>query len=77
MQNGVSCLPRVSLDSRPHEVGDELPLKDQESLRAPDVIFCDSIALPEVKKSKAGHYRLVARASLEYLASALAFFQHS
>lgn len=54
-----------------------LPLKDQESLRAPDVIFCDSIALSEVKKSKAVHYRLVAPASLEYLASALASFQHS
>jgi DNA-binding transcriptional regulator YhcF (GntR family) len=54
-----------------------LPLKDQAALRGVDVIFCDSIALAQVKSSKAVHYRLVAPASLEYLASALESFQHA
>lgn len=54
-----------------------LPLKDPDSLRGADMIFCDSIALAQVQNSKAVHYRLVASASLEYLASALDSFQPS
>jgi GntR family transcriptional regulator len=54
-----------------------LPLKDLSALRGADVIFCDSIALAQVKSPRAVHYRLVAPASLEYLASALESFQHS
>ncbi len=52
-----------------------LPLDDPDTLNGFDVIFCDSIALAEVKNPKAVPYRLVAPASLEYLAGVLESFQ--
>ena len=54
-----------------------LPLEDPSALSGLDVVFCDSIALAEVKNPKAVHYRLVAPASLEYLAGVLESFQLS
>jgi DNA-binding transcriptional regulator YhcF (GntR family) len=48
-----------------------LPLDNPRALRAADLIFCDSVALGQVRSSKAVHYRLVATASLDYLASAM------
>jgi DNA-binding transcriptional regulator YhcF (GntR family) len=54
-----------------------LPLDDSNALNGFDVIFCDSIALAEVKNPRAVHYRLVAPASLEYLAGVLESFQPS
>jgi len=52
------------------------PLEDAAALRGMDVIFCDSIAFGQVKSPKAIHYRLIAPASLDYLASAVASFEH-
>ena len=54
-----------------------LPQDDLGVLRGADVIFCDSVAIRQVKNRKAVHYNLVAPASLEYLASAAAAFHHA
>jgi GntR family transcriptional regulator len=51
-----------------------LPLESTEALRGADIIFCDSIALREVKDRKAVHYRLVAPESLRHLANAVRSF---
>ena len=53
-----------------------LPLENAGVLRGADVILCDSVAIKEVKSPKAVHYRVVAPASLEYLASASASYKH-
>jgi DNA-binding transcriptional regulator YhcF (GntR family) len=54
-----------------------LPLEDPGALRGADVVFCDSIAMQQVRSAKAVHYRLVAPASLEYLKSAMESFQRA
>ena len=51
-----------------------LPLANSNDLRAADLIFCDSLARRSVKFRNCIHYRLVAPASLEYLASAFASY---
>ncbi len=48
-----------------------LPLPDPKALAAIDVVFADFIALRQIKSRKVIPYRLIARDSLEYLASAL------
>ena len=48
-----------------------LPLPDPKALAAVDVVFADSIAVREVKHRNVVPYRLIAPASLTYLASAL------
>ncbi|MGA3324436.1 MAG: GntR family transcriptional regulator [Terriglobia bacterium] len=48
-----------------------LPLPDPKALAAADVVFADSIAVREVKHRGVVPYRLIAPASLSYLASAL------
>jgi hypothetical protein len=53
-----------------------LPQDDLGVLRGADVIFCDSVAFRQVRSAKAVHYKLVAPSSLDYLASALASYQH-
>jgi hypothetical protein len=52
-----------------------LPLERPQALRTADVIFCDSIATQQVKSPKAVHYRVIAPASLEYLAGAVQSFK--
>ena len=54
-----------------------LPQDDLTALRGADIIFCDSVAIREVKSPRAVHYHVVAPASLEYLASAAASYQCS
>jgi len=53
-----------------------LPLESPKVLSGADVILCDSIALREVKSPKRVHYRLSARASMEYLANAMESYQN-
>jgi GntR family transcriptional regulator len=48
-----------------------LPLPDPKALAAVDVVFADSIAVREVKHPNVIPYRLIAPASLTYLAGAL------
>ncbi len=48
-----------------------LPLPDAKALAAADVVFADSIAVREVKHRGIVPYRLIAPASLSYLASVL------
>ena len=48
-----------------------LPLADPKALAAADMVFADSIAVREVKHRSIVPYRLIAPASLSYLASAL------
>ena len=48
-----------------------LPLPDAKALAAADVVFADSLAAREVKHRGVVPYRLIAPASLSYLASAL------
>jgi GntR family transcriptional regulator len=48
-----------------------LPLADPKALRAADVVFADSLALREIRHRGVIPYRLVAPASLTYLASAM------
>jgi len=48
-----------------------LPLPGPKALAAADVVFADSIAVREVKHRSVVPYRLIAPASLSYLASAL------
>jgi DNA-binding transcriptional regulator YhcF (GntR family) len=48
-----------------------LPLSDLNSLRAADVVFADSLAVREIKHRAVIPYRLIAPASLAYLASAV------
>jgi DNA-binding transcriptional regulator YhcF (GntR family) len=48
-----------------------LPLPDPRALAAADVVFADSIAVREIKHRGVVPYRLIAPASLSYLASAL------
>jgi hypothetical protein len=48
-----------------------LPLPGPKTLAAVDVVFADSIAVREVKHRGVVPYRLIAPASLTYLASAL------
>jgi GntR family transcriptional regulator len=50
----------------------KLPLPHPKTLAAADVVFADSIALREIRHRNIVHYRLIAPASLHYLASALA-----
>lgn len=52
-----------------------LPLESPSVLRGADVIFCDSIALSQVKSPKAVHYRLIAPSSLKYVAEAMESYQ--
>jgi DNA-binding transcriptional regulator YhcF (GntR family) len=52
-----------------------LPQDDLGVLRSADVVFCDSVAIRQVKNPRAIHYKLVAASSLEYLASAVASYQ--
>jgi propanediol dehydratase small subunit len=52
-----------------------LPLERPQALRTADVIFCDSIAVRQVKSPKAIHYRVIAPSSLEYLAGAVQSFR--
>jgi DNA-binding transcriptional regulator YhcF (GntR family) len=52
-----------------------LPLDSSKALSGADVIFCDSIALKEVKSPKRVHYRLSAPASMQYLSSAMQSYQ--
>ncbi len=47
-----------------------LPLPSRQALRAADLIFCDSLAVRSLKLSRSVPYRLIAPASLEYLANA-------
>jgi len=53
-----------------------LPDDDLGVLRGADVIFCDSVAVRQVKGPRVVHYRLIAPSSLEYLAGAVASYQH-
>ncbi len=53
----------------------QLPQESLELLRGADIVFCDSIAIRQVKSPKAVHYNLVGRSSLEYLASAIASYR--
>jgi GntR family transcriptional regulator len=48
-----------------------LPLPDPKALAAADVVFADSLARREIKHRRVVPYRLIAPASLSYLASAL------
>jgi len=48
-----------------------LPLSNSKALAAADVVFADSIAVHEIKHRTIVPYRLIAPASIEYLASAL------
>jgi len=48
-----------------------LPLPDPKALAAADVVFADSIAMCEIQHRGLVPYRLIAPASLSYLASAL------
>lgn len=48
-----------------------LPLSDPRALAAVDIVFADSIAVKEVKHRGVVPYRLIAPASLAYVASAL------
>jgi len=50
-------------------------LRTAQALRGADVVFCDSVAIKEVKSSKAVRYRVIAPTSLEYLASAVKSFE--
>ncbi len=54
-----------------------LPLEDPGALRGADVVFCDSIAMRQLRSAKTVHYRVVAPASLEYLKSAMESFQRA
>lgn len=51
-----------------------LPLESPRFLRGADVVFCDSIALSQVKSPKCVPYRLVAADSLQYLSNATGVF---
>ncbi len=53
-----------------------LPRDDLGALRGADIIFCDSVAMRQVKSPRVVHYRLLAPTSLEFLASAVASYQH-
>lgn len=53
-----------------------LPLESSRVLGSADVIFCDSIAIKQVKSPKAVHYRVIAPDSLAYLSSAVASYKH-
>lgn len=53
-----------------------LPLESPQVLGSADVIFCDSIAIKQVKSPKAVHYRVIAPDSLAYLSSAAASYKH-
>ncbi|MFB3921478.1 MAG: GntR family transcriptional regulator [Terriglobia bacterium] len=53
-----------------------LPLESLQTLGSADVIFCDSIAIKQVKGPKAVHYRVIAPDSVAYLSSAVASYQH-
>lgn len=46
------------------------PLEQPRSLRAADLVFCDSLAFPQVKHPRRVHYRLVSQESLAYLSGA-------
>src|SRR6266699_1070396 len=46
-----------------------LPLESANALRGADLIFCDTIALQQVKSPKRVHYRLASPASIEYLSN--------
>jgi len=52
-----------------------MPEDDLGVLRGADIIFCDSIAVRQLRGPKVVHYSLVAPSSLEYLAGAVASYQ--
>jgi len=52
-----------------------LPLESPGVLRGADVVFCDSIAMRQVKHSNRIHYRLAASGSLDYLSNAMESYQ--
>lgn len=52
-----------------------LPLESPNVLRGADVVFCDSVAIRQVKHTNRIHYRLALRKSLEYLSSAMESYQ--
>ncbi len=54
-----------------------LPLESASALRGADLIFCDTIALPQVKSAKRVHYRLASPASIEYLSNAMDSYQET
>ncbi len=54
-----------------------LPHDDPDSARGADIIFCDSVAVRQMKGPKVVHYSLVASSSLDYMASAIASYQKS
>lgn len=53
-----------------------LPLESPQVLGSADVIFCDSVAIKQVRSPKAVHYRVIAPDSLAYLSSAVASYNH-
>lgn len=48
-----------------------LPLEDGASLRAADLVFCDSFAIREVEHPRAVHYRVIDPKSLAYVSTAM------
>jgi hypothetical protein len=49
----------------------QLPLEDGASLRAADLVFCDSFAIREVAHPRAVHYRVIEPQSLAYVSTAM------
>ena len=52
-----------------------VPLEKRSALRAADLVFCDSIALEQVKHPGSVAYRLVAPSSLDYVSTAMESYQ--
>ena len=74
LKTAVSLL--ASAVGRKHTICQALlPQDNPEAVRAADIIFCDSVAVRQMKGSKLVHYSLVAPSSLEYLSSAIASYQ--
>jgi hypothetical protein len=48
-----------------------LPSEPAAAARGADVVFCDSIAIKQVRLAKAIHYSLLAKDSVKYVATAL------
>ncbi len=53
------------------------PLESAAVLRGSDLIFCDTIALQQIKSPRRVHYRLASPASIEYLSNAMDSYQES
>ena len=74
LKTAVSLL--ASAVGRKHTICQALlPHDNPEAVRAADIIFCDSVAVRQMKGPKLVHYSLVAPSSLEYLSSAIASYQ--